>query len=161
MGSTNTNTNRTDLLVSDPAFSHFGRLGMKWGVRHTPAELAATPHEDAQRHLDAQKKISSGGAHALSDKELKQLVNRIQMQKQYSDLLAQQKPKAAVNRGHDAVKNILGFAVTGVAIYNLANSPAAKAGLRILKEATKTAGKHVATKTAASTATSAALALVR
>jgi hypothetical protein len=111
--------------------AHFGRLGMKWGVRHTPAELASMPpahSEDAQRHQESLKKVVAGGTHALSDKDFKALVNRLQMQQQYTDLLAKQKPKAAVARGHDAVKTVIGFAETGVKIYNLANSPAVKAG---------------------------------
>lgn len=148
----------------DYFLAHFGRLGMKWGVRRTPAELASnTPPEhsaDAKAHQESLRKIATGGTHTLSDKEFKALNNRLQMQQQYSELLAKQKPKNTILRGHDAAKTVLAIAATGVTAYNLANSPAAKAGLRLLRTAASTSGKHVAKKSAAP-AVSNALALVR
>lgn len=142
--------------------AHFGRKGMKWGVRHTPAELAKPgalhpASEDAQRHQQSLSKISSGGTHALSDKEFKAVVNRMQMQQQYGELVSKASGKSKIDKGHDSVKKILAFGATGIALYNLANHPATKAGLKIVTQAAKT---HVP-KHAASPAASTALALVR
>lgn len=151
-------------MTDQDSLAHFGRLGMKWGIRRTPQELASnTPpnhSEDARRHQESMAKIASGGTHALSDKEFKALNNRLQMQQQYNELLSKQKPKNTVIRGHDAVKVALGFAATGVTIYNLANHPAAKAGYKFVSQALKTSGKHVA-KSGAAASTSTALALIR
>lgn len=56
--------------------SHAGVKGMKWGVRRSDKELAA-----------ARAKATSD-AKGMSDTDLRAKINRIQMEKQYIDLVA-------------------------------------------------------------------------
>lgn len=79
---------------------HHGILGMRWGVRRTPAQIGRsmgfskkTLPEDS--HDDYKKAHGSKSAEALSDKELRDRINRLQMEKQYS-LLTQREKSAGV-----------------------------------------------------------------
>lgn len=69
--------------------AHYGILGMKWGIRRTPAQLARARgskktvedvHDDYKRAHD-KKSVKS-----MSDKELRERNNRLQMEAQYATL---------------------------------------------------------------------------
>jgi hypothetical protein len=79
------------------------------------------------------QKIKIGGTKALTTKELQDLVTRMNLEQQYTRLAASQ--PTALTKGHDQVRQILGLANTGVQIFNLANSAAAKAGFGLIKAA--------------------------
>lgn len=64
--------------------AHHGILGMKWGIRRTPEQLGHAPAKP-------KKKLSG-----LSDEELRQRINRLNMEEQYSNLVSRQKER---NRG--------------------------------------------------------------
>jgi hypothetical protein len=114
--------------------AHHGVKGMKWGVRSLPGGgKVGTPTADAQAADQSKRKISVGGTHALTTHELQTLVNRMNLEQQYSRLVASQ--PTALDKGHNQVKQILALANTGVQIFNLANSTAAKAGFAVIKAA--------------------------
>jgi len=92
--------------------SHYGVKGMRWGVRKKTAS------EDAKRHAANRKKSVS----ELSDKELQQLVNRMNMQQQYSRLTP-----SATKRGHEFVKGLLAVGITINGVMAFAKSPAGEA----------------------------------
>ena len=74
---------------------HHGIKGMKWGVRRTPAQLGHKPSKltTSQRKSEMKK---------MSDKELRNRINRIQMEKQYMQLTAPE-----VSAGKKFVKDVL------------------------------------------------------
>ena len=85
---------------------HYGILGMKWGIRRTPEQLTrAKAHVDAAsgmvkeakninnavssvRSTSGKKDLSS-----MSDQELRERVNRMNMEQQYSMLSANKTSK--------------------------------------------------------------------
>jgi 2'-5' RNA ligase len=125
------------MAMSDPVanvLAHFGVKGMKWGVRRLPSGgKTGTPTADAREADSSRKKISSGGTHALTTKELQTLVNRMNLEQQYSRIVASQ--PTTLDRGHNQVKQFLGLASTAVQVVNLANSAPAKAGFALVKAA--------------------------
>ena len=74
---------------------HHGIKGMKWGVRRTPAQLGHKPSKltTSQRKSEMKK---------MSDTELRNRINRIQMEKQYMQLTAPE-----VSAGKKFVKDVL------------------------------------------------------
>jgi hypothetical protein len=82
-------TATTDLLKQstdavDDFLEHYGKLGMKWGVR----KKSSPRSEDAERALAYKQRAKSGGSKTLSNKELKDLVERMNLEQQYSTLSA-------------------------------------------------------------------------
>jgi hypothetical protein len=112
------------------ALAHFGTLGMKWGVRRRQKEDLRSEDKKA---ADATKTtLKKHGTKALSNRELQQLVTRMNLERQYASL--RESEPSRISSGHNAVKTILGFAKTGVDVYNTVNSPAGKAAITLGKE---------------------------
>jgi 2'-5' RNA ligase len=93
--------------------SHYGVKGMRWGVRRdrsaTPVGVKTNPtkkrtkakiktsggknlpaHEDAIKPAIAKQKLKKSGPAALSNQELRELANRMQLEQQVTNLSAQQ-----------------------------------------------------------------------
>lgn len=95
------------------SLAHYGVKGMKWGVRRnrpverTKVRAQAVPgrrlkttggtgqkaHPDAVRAAVNKQKAKASTTDSLSDKELKALVNRMNMEQQYSNLAPKSKKK--------------------------------------------------------------------
>lgn len=58
---------------------HYGIKGMKWGVRRTPAQLGHKTKNTSKKQRRAEVK-------SMSDAELRNRINRLQMEKQYMQL---------------------------------------------------------------------------
>ena len=116
----------TQPTTVDDVLAHFGVKGMKWGVRKNRSGSAS---EDAQRADAAKKKIKTeGGIKALSNNELRDLVNRMNLEQQYSNLTGQKKSTLA--KGGQTAKTILSTGKTVNEAIAFANSPA----MKLLKE---------------------------
>lgn len=81
--------------------SHHGIKGMKWGVRRTPEQLGHTPAEK-QEHEDYKKAHDRKSVRTMSDTELRNRLNRLNMERQYSQM-----NPSSIERGHRAIKNAL------------------------------------------------------
>ena len=120
--------------------SHYGVKGMHWGVRRSesgsggssPAPKAAPKprmSEDAKTVEKAFGKIDRGGTNALSNHELQGVVTRLNLEQQYSRLVSSPDAKRSseLDRGHAAVKQMLGIGKTVNDVHKFMRSPAGKA----------------------------------
>ena len=70
---------------------HHGIKGMKWGVRHTPEQLghktgSKSTKKDDESHEDYKKAHDTKSVKKMSDAELRARLNRLNMEKQYSQM---------------------------------------------------------------------------
>lgn len=102
----------------DNEFKHHGILGQKWGVRRTPAQLGhvtgnsnshGTGNKSSVNSVETKPHKSSGKSskrpRTMSDDELRERINRLNMEEQYENLVDRQK-----QRSTSTVKRLLGEA---------------------------------------------------
>ena len=89
---------------------HYGVLGMKWGVRRNRKSSSSGTKRNRGPHEDYVKAHSKKSVKKMSNSELKEANNRLQMEKQYSQLT-----KKEVSAGRKFVTNVLLTSATAVA----------------------------------------------
>lgn len=115
-------------------FAHYGVKGMKWGVRRSDAQLSkargkSEMSEDAEKAANARIKAKTSGTSSLSNKEMQTLVNRMNLEQQYSRL-----NPSKVSRGLSTTKTIVGAVGTISSVIALANSPTGQLVKKTLKK---------------------------
>lgn len=72
------------------SIQHHGIRGMKWGIRRTETQLAGSRGDSSKAadHEDYSRAHSPASAKSMSDKELRDRINRLQMERQYAQLNA-------------------------------------------------------------------------
>ena len=118
--------------------AHYGIKGMRWGVRRSEEQLARargrrTPSEDQNGIREQVKRSSSARTvykyrSLLSDSELRERLNRINMETQLKNLSDAEKKK-----GNDIAKTILDYGKTANEFYSLYKSPAAQAAISVIR----------------------------
>ena len=138
-------------MVSD--LKHHGIIGMKWGVRRyrdsssgriipgkfvapnkaaslrkTGGSTPTTSSEDYKRS----RELKTRGSKNLSNTELKELNNRLQMERSYRDL-----NRADVTRGMEIVKAVTATGTAITSLYALSKTPLVQDVARVIKAAAK------------------------
>lgn len=126
--------------------SHYGIKGQKWGVRRdrsgtvevsttaTPGKKVAakggqnsSPSSDAIRVAAAKQKAKTSTTDSLSTKELQELVNRLNLEQQYSRLTQSDGFFEKINKDKKKVDNVLAAGQTANNVMTFINSPVGKA----------------------------------
>jgi RimJ/RimL family protein N-acetyltransferase len=115
-----------DKMPSDNELRHYGVPGMKWGQRRAAGSSVRTSTDRKAVDTIRKKPVPS-----LTNKQLKTANNRLQLEKSYADLTKQQNAIDKINKGNAAAKSVLSVGGTAIAAYTMAQSPAAKAAVKV------------------------------
>lgn len=93
--------------------AHYGILGMKWGVRRTPAQLARARGKKTTETSESTKGSSKSSSSSskkkvseMTDDELRKEINRLELEKRYKDLARATAPPKST-KGRDFVQRVL------------------------------------------------------
>ena len=126
--------------MSNNELKHHGILGMHWGQRNGPPYPLSSVQKSAEekrknrkawnssKKEDHDRARSKKDIDSMSDKELRERVNRLNMEKQYRDLT-----KNDFERGQDKVKTLLAGAAGGVLVSGLTSFAIKEAIKRVSK----------------------------
>lgn len=113
-------------MTLDEVLEHHGIKGMKWGVIRSRSAIDSAPASADTKMIDNHKAtVKSGGTRALQTNELQALVNRMNLEKQYKDLV--DKEPNSFKTGQKAVKQVLSVGKTLNEVHSFVNSPIGKA----------------------------------
>jgi len=113
--------------MNENVLVHYGILGMRWGVRRTEAQLARARGKNKssseEESEDYKKAHSSKSIKSMSDAELRNRLNRLQMEQQYSKLnpTSMSKGKEIANKILKAGTTVATVTTTALTIYNNAD----------------------------------------
>ena len=108
-------------MSNEALLQHHGILGMKWGDRRTPEQLA---------RASGKKTSSDDEVKKMSDSELRSKINRLQMEKQYKQLTSSE-----ISVGRKFVQDVLTNAAKQTAT-NYASKYMTKGIDAVIKKAT-------------------------
>lgn len=102
---------------------HYGVLGMHWGRRKgsNNAKQRSLSRKPGSEDYELSRELKKKGSKNLSNKELKDLTQRLQLEKQLKDL----NPKK-YQKGLTIVKNITSAGTTIASLYALSKTPLAQ-----------------------------------
>jgi hypothetical protein len=69
----------------------------------------------------------------MSDQELREALQRVQMEQQYAKLTSTPAGKSNVEKGYQIAKKAIEVGETANKVYNLVNSPGGKAAIALIK----------------------------
>jgi hypothetical protein len=78
--------------------AHFGVKGMRWGVRRSRSQLDGGS-DDHKNAVAARTKAKKGGTKSLSNKELQDLINRMNLEQQYKRVVPPSAGKRILSGG--------------------------------------------------------------
>ncbi len=105
----------TEMPISE--LYHYGVLGMKWGKRRSRSSSSTKGSPDHERA----RQLNAKGATHLSNSELKELTQRMQLESQYRNL-----NPSKVKKGMKIVAGVAAAGTTVSTLYGLSKSPLAK-----------------------------------
>ena len=120
------------MTTVDEVLAHLGIKGMRWGVRRSRSQIDGGS-EDHRNAAAARAKAKKGGVKALSNKELQDLVNRMNLEQQYSRVVPPSRGKRVMTSGAKFAGDVL-VSVGKQQVTKIASDHATKVVGQLLKK---------------------------
>lgn len=104
--------------LDDIYIEHYGTRGMRWGIRKRRDEVARAKQFRGSTDAKRAKKLTKRPVSSLSNKQLKAVNERMNLEQNYGRL-----NPGKVKKGQQALKAIIATGATATAIYKLAENP--------------------------------------
>jgi len=116
--------------MTDDSLAHYGVKGMQWGVRRQRSANGRVTKSSSD--FKSTKDLRKRPSHTLSNMQLKQINERMQLESKYSQM-----NPSKVAKGHAVVKSVIAAAGTVTAANKLMSSAAGMARSNAGKKAVK------------------------
>lgn len=128
-------------IETDEFLEHFGIKGMHWGVTRSigssgrvtgSSKPAANREIKPSAEFKKTRKILEKDPSEMTNKQLTELNNRLNLEQNYTRLTAKQ--PGPIKRGRSHATEALATIGVGVSVYNLVKSPAGQAFIKTAKK---------------------------
>ena len=109
--------------LTDEILIHHGILGMRWGIRRRrgPDGRVIRSSKKVSEDYKRSRELKKRGSKNLSTQELRDLNQRLQLEKQFKEL-----SPSKINQGAKIVKGLVAAGTAATTLYNLSQTPLGK-----------------------------------
>ena len=106
----------------DDFLQHYGVLGMKWGHRKARSKVSSNKKPKSTKNTTTSKPKPKPTQRELSDEELRAVINRMRLEREYADLKYRSSSRAKVENVVKTVGTAALLTTSVVKIYNNLNT---------------------------------------
>ena len=106
----------------DDFLKHYGVLGMKWGKRKARSTVSSNKKPKSTKNTTTSKPKPKPKQRQLSDEELRAVINRMRLEREYADLKYRSSSRAKVENVVKTVGTAALLTTSVVKIYNNLNT---------------------------------------
>ena len=106
----------------DDFLKHYGVLGMKWGKRKARSTVSSNKKPKSTKNTTTSKPKPKPTQRELSDEELRAVINRMRLEREYADLQYRASSRAKVENVVKTVGTAALLTTSVVKIYNNLNT---------------------------------------
>ena len=106
----------------DDFLQHYGVLGMKWGHRKARSNVSSNKKPKSTKNTTTSKPKPKPTQRELSDEELRAVINRMRLEREYADLQYRASSRAKVENVVKTVGTAALLTTSVVKIYNNLNT---------------------------------------
>ena len=105
----------------DDFLQHYGVLGMKWGHRKARSNISSNKKPKSTKNTTTSKPKPKPTQKRLSDAELRAVVNRMRLEREYADLTYRASSRSKVERVVRTIGTVAALTTSAVKIYENLN----------------------------------------
>ena len=106
----------------DDFLQHYGVLGMKWGHRKSRSNVSSNKKPKSTKNTTTSKPKPKPTQKRLSDAELRAVVNRMRLEREYADLTYRASSRSKVESVVRTIGTVAALTTSAVKIYNNLNT---------------------------------------
>ena len=106
----------------DDFLQHYGVLGMKWGHRKAKSNVSSNKKPKSTKNTTTSKPKPKTTQRELSDEELRAVINRMRLEREYADLQYRASSRAKVENVVRTIGTVAALTTSAVKIYENLNT---------------------------------------